>query len=255
MIKIKNTHLFLFYSSQQNALSAVCTVSESTRTHATIRHQSKASSHHQFIKTPHRTASHLLLHKTQQKIMRGHRCTASSRVETESDTDSDSETMRCISCKEYYGRCDAGTCKECYEEASETEEELKREIDDLKAKVAFLRFWSPLDHHITYRSSAGPCFTDVVLVASSDDGLTGTAPSVPVPAHKAVLVNTQFPNFVILDQLDGNWLAIYWLILSWLSEFHYLLIRQWSWHLLDIYVILFIVIMWDNRFHFKCILG
>jgi hypothetical protein len=62
------------------------------------------------------------------------------------------------------------------------------------------------------------------------------------------LVNTQFPNFVILDQLDGNWLAIYWLILSWLSEFHYLLIRQWSWHLLDIYVILFIVIMWDNRF-------
>jgi hypothetical protein len=69
------------------------------------------------------------------------------------------------------------------------------------------------------------------------------------------LVNTQFPNFVILDQLDGNWLAIYWLILSWLSEFHYLLIRQWSWHLLDIYVILFIVIMWDNRFHFKCILG
>ncbi|XP_011009003.1 PREDICTED: BTB/POZ domain-containing protein At4g08455-like [Populus euphratica] len=121
--------------------------------------------------------------------MRGHRCTASSRVETESDTDSDSETMRCISCKEYYGRCDAGTCKECYEEASETEEELKREIDDLKAKVAFLRFWSPLDHHITHRSSAGPCFTDVVLVASSDDGLTGTAPSVPVPAHKAVLVS------------------------------------------------------------------
>ncbi|KAB5568548.1 hypothetical protein DKX38_002341 [Salix brachista] len=91
--------------------------------------------------------------------MRGHRSTA-SRVDTEGETDSDSETMRCISCKEYYGRCDAGTCKECYEEASDTEEELKREIEDLKAKVAFLRFWSPLDHHITHRSSAGPCFTD-----------------------------------------------------------------------------------------------
>ncbi|KAJ6412605.1 hypothetical protein OIU84_005618 [Salix udensis] len=121
--------------------------------------------------------------------MRGHRCSTCTRVETESDTDSDSGTMRCISCKEYYGRCDAGTCKECYEEASETEEELKREIDDLKAKVAFLRFWSPLDHHITHRSSAGPCFTDVVLVASSDDGLPGTASSVPVPAHKAVLAS------------------------------------------------------------------
>ncbi|KAJ6352677.1 hypothetical protein OIU76_001830 [Salix suchowensis] len=58
--------------------------------------------------------------------MRGHRCSTCTRVETESDTDSDSGTMRCISCKEYYGRCDAGTCKECYEEASETEEELKK---------------------------------------------------------------------------------------------------------------------------------
>ncbi|KAJ6774165.1 hypothetical protein OIU79_017569 [Salix purpurea] len=64
---------------------------------------------------------------------------------------------------------------------AQTEKELKREIDDLKAKVAFLRFWSPLDHHITHRSSAGPCFNDVVLVASSDDGLPGTASSVPVP--------------------------------------------------------------------------
>ncbi|KAJ6412606.1 hypothetical protein OIU84_005619 [Salix udensis] len=112
--------------------------------------------------------------------------------------------MRCISCNEYYNTCDAGPCKECNEKASKTEKELKREIDDLKAKVAFLRFWSPLDHHITHRSSASPCFNDVVLVASSDDGLPGTASSVPVPAHKAVLVNTQFPNFVILDQLDAN---------------------------------------------------
>ncbi|EEF42082.1 BTB/POZ domain-containing protein At4g08455 [Ricinus communis] len=117
--------------------------------------------------------------------MRGHRCER-SRSETDTETDSETETMRCISCKEEYGTIDAGTCKECYEEASETEEELKREIEDLKAKVAFLRFWSPLDHHHSNRST-GPCFTDVVLIASSDDGPTGSP--VPVPAHKAVLVS------------------------------------------------------------------
>jgi len=145
--------------------------------------------------------------------MRGHLCTA-SRVDTECETDSDSETMRCISCKEYYSRCDAGTCKECYEEASDTEEELKREIEDLKAKVAFLRFWSPLDLHITHRSPAGPCFTDVVLIASSDDGLIGT-PSVPVPAHKAVLVNTQFLNPISQTSWSVRRLAFFnWVILN-----------------------------------------
>ncbi|KAL5779320.1 hypothetical protein ACOSQ2_010057 [Xanthoceras sorbifolium] len=99
-----------------------------------------------------------------------------------SESEEESETMRCISCKVEYGRHEAGTCKECYEEASETEEELKREIEDLKAKVAFLRFWSPLDQ--LSRSHGGPCYTDVVLVASSQDG-----PAVPVPAHKAILVS------------------------------------------------------------------
>ncbi|KAL5728402.1 hypothetical protein ACHQM5_001493 [Ranunculus cassubicifolius] len=87
--------------------------------------------------------------------------------------------MECISCKEEYGSGDAGTCKECYEEASETEEELKQEIEELKAKVAFLKFSSPVDHH---RSP----FTDVVLVASDDDRDKG-APS--VPAHKAILAS------------------------------------------------------------------
>lgn len=125
--------------------------------------------------------------------MRGRRCDH-SQVETDTDTDSDTETMRCISCKEEYGTIDAGTCKECYEEASETEEELKREIEDLKAKVAFLRFWSQLDHHHSNRSF-GPCFTDVVLVASSDTGSTGSP--VPVPANKAVLVSTHIPNLDI----------------------------------------------------------
>ncbi|KAK2659404.1 hypothetical protein Ddye_005937 [Dipteronia dyeriana] len=119
--------------------------------------------------------------------MRGHRCISSRQLDnSESETeDEESETMRCISCKAEYGTREAGTCKECYEEASETEEELKREIEDLKAKVAFLRFWSPLDN-IT-RSHGGPCYTDVVLVASSHDGTAG--PPVPVPAHKAVLMS------------------------------------------------------------------
>lgn len=91
--------------------------------------------------------------------------------------------MRCISCREDYGRIDAGTCKECYEEASETEEELKREIEELKAKVAFLRCSSPLNH--SHRRS----FSDVILVASNDDSAASAA---PVPAHKSVLVSTHF---------------------------------------------------------------
>ncbi|XP_010269092.1 PREDICTED: BTB/POZ domain-containing protein At4g08455 [Nelumbo nucifera] len=98
---------------------------------------------------------------------------------SESETETRTRRMRCISCREEYRACDAGTCKECYEEASETEEELKREIEDLKAKVAFLRFLSPVDDQ--YSS----CFTDVVLVASSDDDCGEAA----VRAHKAVLVS------------------------------------------------------------------
>lgn len=126
--------------------------------------------------------------------MRGRRCHSTRHPDmsgTDSESEAESETMRCISCREEYGTRDAGTCKECYEEASETEEELKREIEDLKAKVAFLRFWSPLDHHHHHhhssRSHCGPCYTDVVLVAASESGPAG--PAVPVPAHKAVLVS------------------------------------------------------------------
>lgn len=98
-------------------------------------------------------------------------------------SDSNKGTMKCISCREDYGTRDAGTCKECYEEASETEEELKREIEELKAKVAFLRISSPIE-----QSNRRPC-SDVVLVASNDDS---DAPAVPVPAHKYVLVSTHF---------------------------------------------------------------
>ncbi|KAJ7959186.1 BTB/POZ domain-containing protein [Quillaja saponaria] len=103
----------------------------------------------------------------------------------EGDSDHDKEMRKqCPSCQEDYDSDYAGRCtgKECYEKANVTQEELKREIEYLKAKVAFLRFWSPLDHQ---NRSSGPCFTDIVLVASDDGG----GPSVPVPAHKAFLVS------------------------------------------------------------------
>ncbi|XP_076897362.1 BTB/POZ domain-containing protein At4g08455-like [Bidens hawaiensis] len=95
--------------------------------------------------------------------------------------------MKCVSCKETYDAKDAGTCRECYEEASETEEELKREIEELKAKVNFLRFWAPLDPRPhDYNRSTTP---DVVLVAVDADSGNPVANSAPVPANKAVLAS------------------------------------------------------------------
>ncbi|XP_062098149.1 BTB/POZ domain-containing protein At4g08455-like isoform X1 [Humulus lupulus] len=124
--------------------------------------------------------------------MRRRRLTSESQnYETDMDSDSDSvaETTRCISCQEDYDAHDGGTCKECHDEANETEEDLKREIEDLKAKVAFLKLCDPIDypnHYSTGPRSYSPCFSDVVLVAF--EGTSG-APAPPVPAHKAVLVS------------------------------------------------------------------
>ncbi|PON91577.1 Voltage dependent potassium channel [Trema orientale] len=123
-------------------------------------------------------------------MRRRHSTTEREHYETEAQEDSDTETMRCISCQEDYDAREGGTCKECYDEANETEEDLKREIEDLKAKVAFLRFWAPFDSpHSPYYAAKfhPPCFSDVVLVASEDS--SGTGPSPPVPAHKAVLAS------------------------------------------------------------------
>ncbi|VVB08342.1 unnamed protein product [Arabis nemorensis] len=116
-------------------------------------------------------------------MRRHHRCVIESDDTSESGgSDSDIDTaMRCISCREEYLPRDAGTCKECYEEAGETEEELKREIEDLKAKVSFLR----LDHVVVHAGNSRS-FTDVVLIASHDDG---AAAAPPIPAHKSVLVS------------------------------------------------------------------
>lgn len=74
-------------------------------------------------------------------------------------------------------------------QGSETEEELKRQVEDLKAEVAFLKFWSPTHRHLSGRSH-GPGFTDVALVAVADGPDGG--PSMPVLAPRAILVSVAF---------------------------------------------------------------
>ncbi|GAA0140439.1 ubiquitin-protein ligase [Lithospermum erythrorhizon] len=91
--------------------------------------------------------------------------------------------MKCVSCKEEYTSEDAGTCRDCYDEAGETEEELKREIDDLKAKLNFLTTTTSSSSYST-ASSPWLCFSDVVLVASTYEDA-----STPIPAHRAVLAS------------------------------------------------------------------
>ncbi|KAG6621542.1 hypothetical protein CIPAW_15G030200 [Carya illinoinensis] len=104
--------------------------------------------------------------------------------------------MRCFSCTELYDTSVVGMCKECYEETNEMEEELKSEIDELRAKVALLKFWSPLDHHYHGRLIV-PSLTSVVLVPSFDN--PSTEPAVPFPAHKALLVSYSLLFRVMLE--------------------------------------------------------
>lgn len=99
--------------------------------------------------------------------------------------------MKCLSCKEDYGDRDAGTCRECYVEAGETEEELKLEIDELKSKVNFLRLLCAAPNSVTRANT--PCFSDVVLVAcGSPDSSDMPCNSPSIPAHRAVLVHYSF---------------------------------------------------------------
>jgi hypothetical protein len=107
----------------------------------------------------------------------------------------EAEKMWCQSCKEEYEEGDAGTCKECYEEASETEEELKREIDDLRSRLLFLRLPSPtLD-------AAATGHADILLHASygggsgSSDSDAGRLDTPAVPAHRVILVSFSFGAF------------------------------------------------------------
>ncbi|XP_061373351.1 BTB/POZ domain-containing protein At4g08455 [Gastrolobium bilobum] len=108
------------------------------------------------------------------------RCTTSALARRYSDTDYDEEeniTRRCLSCEDDYDPENAGTCKVCYEEANETEDELKREIQELKSNVSFLKLSSPI------YSSTNSSTTDVTLIPSDYPS------SACVPAHKAVLVS------------------------------------------------------------------
>ncbi|KAH0698810.1 BTB/POZ domain-containing protein At4g08455 [Solanum tuberosum] len=126
-------------------------------------------------------------------MRRGHHRRRSSTPSVDFGVDDEEEEsseaqMKCVSCKEDYSSRDAGTCRECYEEASETEEELKREIEDLKAKVNFLRFWSP-SQHLHQQQRTVPFFSDIVLVASHDESGKSTPHPVPVPANRALLAS------------------------------------------------------------------
>ncbi|MED6123474.1 hypothetical protein PIB30_049485 [Stylosanthes scabra] len=113
---------------------------------------------------------------------------ASASVNEVSDMDSDGYEeeeeeplpVKCRSCDEEYEADDAGTCKACFENANENQEKLKREIDDLKSKVSFLKLPSPSQDSVTYGHNV--VATDIVLVPSDD-------PGAGVPAHRAVLVS------------------------------------------------------------------
>ncbi|CAJ1974289.1 unnamed protein product [Sphenostylis stenocarpa] len=102
------------------------------------------------------------------------RCTASAGQTGSRDSNVDGVIMQCLSCEEDYEVDDSGTCRECYQEANEAEEELRLEISDLKSKVSFLTLSSP-----TLDSSTA----DIVLVAVDDSD------AVPIPAHKHILVS------------------------------------------------------------------
>ncbi|KAF4399269.1 hypothetical protein G4B88_022352 [Cannabis sativa] len=129
-------------------------------------------------------------------------------MDMESESDSDAETMRCISCQEDYDAHDGGTCKECYDEANDTEEDLKREIEDLRAKVAFLKLCDSMDYPNHYSSAPTPYstrFSDVILVAL--EGTSG-APAPAVPAHKAVLVNVVMNIIVGIEDLQWKYFNV-----------------------------------------------
>ncbi|TKY74219.1 BTB/POZ domain-containing protein [Spatholobus suberectus] len=103
------------------------------------------------------------------------RCTASAAVQMGSESDELEEfIMRCLSCSEEYDADDSGTCKECYQEANEAEEELRREIEELKSKVSFLTLPSP---------TLNPSAADVILLPADDSS------AAPIPAHNNVLVS------------------------------------------------------------------
>ncbi|GAB2289909.1 hypothetical protein Dimus_024208 [Dionaea muscipula] len=107
-----------------------------------------------------------------------------------------SNVLQCMSCKKYcYNKDRRGTCEVCYVEVRETAVELKREVEELKAKIAFLQLSSPSWHDdpTQYDPRSSPLLSDVVLVAS--DTL------VPIPANKVVLASRS-PVFKAMFEND-----------------------------------------------------
>ncbi|XWS21694.1 hypothetical protein CRYUN_Cryun30bG0076300 [Craigia yunnanensis] len=80
-----------------------------------------------------------------------------------------------------------GMCKKCSENI---ENKRDLEIDDLKAKVAFLSFWSPSKDDDAHHDSTSSAlfFPDVTLVTSDSDDSSSLPPD-PILAHKAILAN------------------------------------------------------------------
>ncbi|GAB2289809.1 hypothetical protein Dimus_024112 [Dionaea muscipula] len=107
--------------------------------------------------------------------------------------------MECLSCEKCtYRPCwttangvryttkGPGTCKECYLGARDTAVKLRREIEELKANVDFLRHSPPSSHDdpIQYHPArSSPLSSDVTLVASDD------SPDSPILANKFVLAS------------------------------------------------------------------
>lgn len=89
--------------------------------------------------------SHLRRQHYQQQIHQHSRlqAPAHTHVQHGNQSNQSSRSLACLSCKETYTSRRAGTCRECYDEASETEEALKKEIEELHARIAFLKSWAP----------------------------------------------------------------------------------------------------------------
>ncbi|KAK7281110.1 hypothetical protein RIF29_08813 [Crotalaria pallida] len=89
--------------------------------------------------------------------------------------------MPCLFCS--CDPCASGACKKCYEEAIATEEELRRNIEELVSKVNFLKLLSPVEPTTGINPSALFVKTDVRLLPSGDSSAEF------VHAHKVILVN------------------------------------------------------------------
>ncbi|KAK7301986.1 hypothetical protein RJT34_12863 [Clitoria ternatea] len=119
-------------------------------------------------------------------------------VEMASDSDSENEVvLQCLSCEEEYDPKDAGTCKECYDEAKEELkcknkelEELKCKNQELESKASFLSLSSPVLNH-SFSFSTG-----LLLLLPADDSSAS-----PIPAHKNILVNRS-PVFKAMLESD-----------------------------------------------------